>query len=54
MNASNKPSDFTQITGVSERQARRDLGELQRFGLLEKKGKGPATVYVRTGKEYPK
>ncbi len=49
-----KPSDFTQITGISERQVRRDLGELQQFGLLEKKGRGPSTVYIRTEKEYPK
>lgn len=48
-----KPSDYTQITGISERQARRELGELQRFGLLKKQGKGPATVYIRTEKEVP-
>jgi ATP-dependent DNA helicase RecG len=49
-----KPSDYTRITGVSERQARRELSELQRFGLLKKRGKGPATVYVRTEKAAPK
>lgn len=48
-----KPSDYTQVTGISERQARRELAELQRHGLLMKRGKGPATVYVRTEKSLP-
>lgn len=34
--------------GITDRQARRDLGELVDRGLLAKRGAGPATVYVRT------
>lgn len=45
-----KPSDYTQITGISERQVRRELVELQQFGLMKKQGKGRATIYVRTEK----
>ena len=48
-----KVSDYTETTGVSERQARRELAELQRFGLVKKQGKGPATAYVRTEKPQP-
>jgi ATP-dependent DNA helicase RecG len=36
--------------GVTDRQARRDLSELEELGLLEKYGKGPATVYQKTEK----
>jgi ATP-dependent DNA helicase RecG len=49
-----KPSDYIKITGISERQARRELSELQRFGLLKKRGKGPATAYARTEKKAPR
>lgn len=37
--------------GVTDRQARRDLSELEDLGLLEKYGRGPATVYQRTEQE---
>ena len=36
--------------GVSERQARRDLKELEEFGFLERVGAGPTTAYERTDK----
>ncbi len=45
-----KSSDYSEITGVVERQARRELSELIEFGFLERAGRGPATVYVRTEK----
>lgn len=48
-----KVSDYTELTGVSQRQARRELAELQQFGLVKKQGKGRATVYVRTEKPKP-
>lgn len=35
---------------VSERQARRDLKELEDLGMLERKGKGASTRYVRTNR----
>lgn len=36
--------------GVSERQARRDLKELEELGFLERTGAGPTTAYERTNK----
>lgn len=36
--------------GISERQARRDLGELKDAGFLERVGAGPTTAYERTEK----
>jgi ATP-dependent DNA helicase RecG len=36
---------------VSERQARRDLAEMESAGCLEKRGLGPRTEYVRTGNQ---
>ena len=36
--------------GISERQARRDLGELEDAGFLERVGAGPTTAYERTEK----
>jgi hypothetical protein len=33
---------------VSERQARRDLAELEKAAYLEKRGSGPRTGYLRT------
>lgn len=36
--------------GVSERQARRDLKELEEYGYLERIGAGPTTAYERTEK----
>ncbi|MDA3926465.1 MAG: putative DNA binding domain-containing protein [Kiritimatiellae bacterium] len=46
-----KTSDYTQFTEVSERQARRDLADMENQGIIERYGKGPATVYRKTGKE---
>jgi ATP-dependent DNA helicase RecG len=37
---------------VSERQARRDLGDLVAGGWLERHGDGPATVFQRTSKQW--
>jgi ATP-dependent DNA helicase RecG len=48
-----KVADFVNATNVSERQARRELAELESFGLLERHGKGPATSYTRTGRPLP-
>ena len=48
-----KLKDYTDATGVSPRQARRELAELQRFGLVKKQGKGRATAYVRTEEPLP-
>jgi len=45
-----KVSDYSDATKVSERQARRDLAELESSGLVERHGKGPATVYRRTSR----
>lgn len=45
-----KSSDYAEATGVVERQARRELLELIEFGYLERKGRGPSTVYVRLEK----
>jgi ATP-dependent DNA helicase RecG len=44
-----KPIDYREkfAPDVSERQARRDLTELEDLALLERKGKGAATRYVR-------
>ena len=38
-------SIYAKAVGVSVRQGRRDLGELGDLGLLERLGKGPATIY---------
>jgi ATP-dependent DNA helicase RecG len=46
--AAYKVGDYAVVCQVSERQARRELSELERVGLVEKQGKGPATAYVRT------
>lgn len=45
-----KSSEYARITGVVERQARRELAELIEFGYFERTGRGPSTVYVRTEK----
>ena len=37
--------------GMSERQARRDLGELEEAGFLDRIGAGPTTAYERTEKQ---
>lgn len=43
--------DYAQqfASDVSERTARRDLSELEEHGLLNRKGSGPTTTYIRTG-----
>lgn len=46
-----KSSDYAALTGVVERQARRELVELVELGLLVRSGSGPATVYERTDKQ---
>ena len=45
-----KADDYAEEAGVSIRQARRDLSELEGRGLVERRGKGPATVYQHKGK----
>jgi ATP-dependent DNA helicase RecG len=42
-----KVKDYSELLQVSERQARRDLMELERLGLVERHGKGPSTLYRR-------
>ncbi len=37
--------------GVTERQVRRDLSQLDKLGFLKREGSGPSTVYVRTAKQ---
>jgi len=45
-----RPKDYFKgiANDVSERQARRDLTELEKLGLLIRKGSGPSTTYTRT------
>lgn len=45
-----KASEYADATDVSVRQARRDLDELEELGLLERRGRGPSTVYQRVAK----
>ena len=45
-----KVGDYSEAAGISERQARRDLADLESLGLVERTGKGPATAYRRTAK----
>jgi len=40
-----KVSDYAAAAGVSDRQARRDIVELEECGIIERIGKGRATVY---------
>ena len=42
-----RAADYMGATGVSERQARRDLAELKKDGVIERHGKGRATMYRR-------
>lgn len=42
-----KVGDYALAAKVSERQARRDLADLEALSLLERRGKGPATKYRR-------
>jgi ATP-dependent DNA helicase RecG len=43
-----KVSEYAHAAKVSERQARRDLAELETVGIVERYGKGPATSYRLT------
>ncbi|HVC96950.1 MAG TPA: ATP-binding protein [Pirellulales bacterium] len=45
--------DYAQATRVSERQARRELAQLEAFGLVERRGRGRATAYQRTARGVP-
>jgi predicted HTH transcriptional regulator len=40
-----KVGDYSASTKVSERQARRDLADLEKLSLVERQGAGPSTVY---------
>jgi len=40
-----KTADYIREAKVSERQARRELAELEKQGFVKRHGKGPATVY---------
>jgi ATP-dependent DNA helicase RecG len=40
-----KTTEYAEAVDVSSRQARRDLAELEELGIVERSGKGPATVY---------
>jgi ATP-dependent DNA helicase RecG len=40
-----KVGDYSILAKVSERQARRDLADLEKLSLLERQGAGPSTVY---------
>lgn len=44
-----KISDYVTGTGVSERQARRDLAALEKQGVVQRQGSGPATHYLFQG-----
>ncbi len=48
-----KMGDYAEATGVSERQARRELADLEAAGLVERRGKGRATSYRRTARSLP-
>ena len=40
-----KTTDYTEFTAISSRQARRDLAELEKLGILTRHGRGPSTRY---------
>jgi len=40
-----KVGDYSESAGVSERQARRDLKELEKLSLIVRHGAGPSTIY---------
>lgn len=42
-----KATEYADDAGVSMRQARRDLSEMEDLGLIERYGKGRATAYRR-------
>lgn len=45
-----KAGDYSESAGVSERQARRDLAELEDLDLIERSGSGPSTIYHFPGR----
>ena len=45
-----KTANYCESAGVSERQARRDLAELEDLDLIERSGAGPSTIYHFTGR----
>jgi ATP-dependent DNA helicase RecG len=45
-----RSGDYCERTGVSERQARRDLAELEDLDLIERSGAGPSTIYLFPGR----
>ena len=45
-----RTSDYADAMSVSERQARRGLSELVTRGVVERRGRGPATTYRRVPK----
>lgn len=49
------PSEYFSAVSVEvkERRARKDINELVKAGYLRREGRGPATVYVRTRKNFP-
>lgn len=47
-----KTIDFAEMTGVVVRHAQRELAELAELGFFTRQGKGPATTYVRTDKQF--
>ena len=46
-----KAGYYAHLMGVVNRQARRELNELIEFGFVERSGRGPATIYIRTNRE---
>lgn len=40
-----KVADYARAVGITERHARRELGELERKGLIAREGAGPSTAY---------
>ncbi len=45
-----KAGDYAKTAGVVVRQARRDIAELEKLGLVERIGRGPSTAYRATGR----
>ena len=45
-----KAGDYSESAGISERQARRDLAELEDLDLIERSGAGPSTIYLFPGR----
>ncbi len=45
-----KTTDYSESAGVSERQARRDLAELENLDIIERYGAGPSTIYHFPGR----